>query len=95
MESAGATAKRSGSIALLDRTSRSSKGLCGIPTTMSDGAPLFRDKASAQKIAKEAVKKVYAHVGSPKDAKYVERAQRGIVYIDEIRYPKVRSKMAP
>ena len=47
--------------------------LCGIPTTMADGTPLFRDKASTQKIAKEAVKQVYAHVGSPKDAAYFEQ----------------------
>jgi uncharacterized protein (DUF2235 family) len=47
--------------------------LCGIPTTMTDGSALFRDKASSQKIAKEAVKQVYAHVSSPKDAEYVEQ----------------------
>jgi len=48
--------------------------LCGIPTTMPDGAPLFRDDASTQKIAREAVRWVYGHVGSPKDSDYV--AQR-------------------
>jgi uncharacterized protein (DUF2235 family) len=47
--------------------------LCGIPTTMANGTPLFRDKASTHKIAKEAVKKVYAHVSSPKDAAYFEQ----------------------
>jgi uncharacterized protein (DUF2235 family) len=47
--------------------------LCGIPTTMSDGAPLFRDQASTRKIAREAVRWVYAHVGSPKDKNYVEQ----------------------
>ena len=41
---------------------------CGIPTTMAQGrALLFRDVGSTRKIAKEAVKKVYAYVGSPKD----------------------------
>ena len=40
---------------------------------MANGTPLFRDKASTQKIAKEAVKQVYAHVGSPKDAAYYEQ----------------------
>ncbi|MGB7172082.1 MAG: DUF2235 domain-containing protein [Candidatus Acidiferrales bacterium] len=48
--------------------------LCGIPTTMSDGrTPLFRDEGSTRKIAKEAVKKVYQHVSSPKDTKYLEQ----------------------
>jgi uncharacterized protein (DUF2235 family) len=47
--------------------------LCGIPTTMEDGTPLFRDKASTHKIAKEAVKQVYSHVSSPKDAAYFEQ----------------------
>ena len=44
--------------------------LCGIPTQMANGTPLFRDKGSTQRIAKEAVKQVYTHVGSPKDAAY-------------------------
>jgi uncharacterized protein (DUF2235 family) len=44
---------------------------CGIPTTMADGkTPLFRDVNSTRKIAKEAVKQVYEHVGSPKDTAY-------------------------
>jgi hypothetical protein len=47
--------------------------LCGIPTTMPDGAPLYRDQASTQKIAREAVRWVYSHVGSPKDKNYVEQ----------------------
>jgi uncharacterized protein (DUF2235 family) len=48
--------------------------LCGVPTTMADGkTPLYRDKASTRKIAKEAVKQVYAHVGSPQDKEYVEQ----------------------
>jgi uncharacterized protein (DUF2235 family) len=47
---------------------------CGIPTTMADGkTPLFRDTASTRKIAKEAVLKVYAFVGSPKDTDYLEQ----------------------
>jgi uncharacterized protein (DUF2235 family) len=47
---------------------------CGIPTTMADGkTPLFRDVNSTRKIAKEAVKQVYEHVGSPKDAAYLEQ----------------------
>jgi len=47
---------------------------CGIPTTMADGkTPLFRDVNSTRKIAKEAVKKVYAFVGSPKDTAYLEQ----------------------
>lgn len=48
--------------------------LCGVPTTMADGVtPLFRDEDSTRKIAKEAVKKVYQHVGSPKDTAYLEQ----------------------
>ena len=35
--------------------------------------PLFRDKGSTQKTASEAVKQVYAHVSSPKDAAYYEQ----------------------
>ena len=47
---------------------------CGVPTTMADGkTPLFRDASSTRKIAKEAVKQVYEHVGSPKDAPYLEQ----------------------
>jgi uncharacterized protein (DUF2235 family) len=47
---------------------------CGIPTTMADGkTPLFRDVDSTRRIAKEAVKKVYTYVGSPKDAAYLEQ----------------------
>lgn len=50
--------------------------LCGVPTTMADGrTPLFRDDGSTRKIAKEAVRKVYQHVGSPKDKAYVEQRQ--------------------
>ena len=47
---------------------------CGIPTTMADGkTPLFRDVNSTRKIAKEAVKQVYEHVGSPKDTAYLDQ----------------------
>ncbi len=47
---------------------------CGVPTTMADGhTPLFRDDGSTRKIAKEAVRRVYQHVGSPKDAAYLEQ----------------------
>lgn len=41
---------------------------------MADGTtPLFRDVKSTRKIAKEAVKEVYEHVGSPKDAAYLDQ----------------------
>ena len=40
---------------------------------MANRTPLFRGKASTQKIAKEAVKQVYADVSSPKDAAYFEQ----------------------
>jgi uncharacterized protein (DUF2235 family) len=46
-------------------------GFCGVPTRMKDGTPLRRDETSARKIAREAVKKVYQHVSSPQDTKYV------------------------
>ena len=50
--------------------------LCGVPTTMADGrTPLFRDEGTTRKIAKEAVRKVYQHVSSPKDKAYVEQRQ--------------------
>ena len=44
---------------------------CGVPTRMKDGSLLRRDETAARKIAKEAVKKVYQHVSSPRDTKYV------------------------
>jgi uncharacterized protein (DUF2235 family) len=47
--------------------------LCGVPTTMADGTPLYRDDGSTRKIAKEAVKRVYQHVSSPKDAAYFDQ----------------------
>ena len=48
--------------------------LCGVPTTMADGkTSLFRDVGTTRKIAKEAVKKVYQHVSSPKDTAYLEQ----------------------
>jgi uncharacterized protein (DUF2235 family) len=46
---------------------------CGVPTHMKDGTSLRRDESSARKIAKEAVKKVYQHVSSPKDTKYLSQ----------------------
>lgn len=47
---------------------------CGVPTTMADGrTPLFRDEGSTRKIAKEAVRRVYQHVSSPKDTAYLEQ----------------------
>lgn len=46
---------------------------CGVPTAMPDGSLLRRDVSTTTRIAKEAVKKVYQHVSSPSDAKYVEQ----------------------
>ena len=47
---------------------------CGVPTTMADGrTPLYRDQGTARKIAKEAVRRVYQHVSSPKDTPYLEQ----------------------
>ena len=48
--------------------------ICGVPTTMRDGrTPLYRDAGSTRKIAKEAVRQVYQHVSSPRDAAYFEQ----------------------
>lgn len=49
--------------------------LCGVPTRMPDGKPLRRDVGTSTVIAKEAVKKVYQFVSSPKDTAYVEQRQ--------------------
>jgi uncharacterized protein (DUF2235 family) len=46
--------------------------LCGVPT-VKDGKPVRRDRATANSLAKEAVKKVYQHVSSPQDKAYVEQ----------------------
>lgn len=48
---------------------------CGVPTRMKDGTPLLRDEATCRKIAAEAVKKVYQHVSSPRDEKYLSQRQ--------------------
>jgi uncharacterized protein (DUF2235 family) len=45
--------------------------LCGVPTRMKDGSPLKRDSATCQRIAREAVTKVYQHVSSPRDTAYL------------------------
>lgn len=47
--------------------------LCGVPTRMKDGASLKRDEGTSRTIAAEAVKKVYQHVSSPKDARHLEQ----------------------
>jgi uncharacterized protein (DUF2235 family) len=46
-------------------------GLCGVPTRMPDGSPLRRDVGTTTGIAREAVKRVYQHVSSPKDTAYL------------------------
>ena len=43
---------------------------CGVPTHCKDGTPLKRDAASARTIAREAVTKIYQHIGSPRDSAY-------------------------
>ena len=42
--------------------------LCGVPTLGNGGTPLKRDPASAGRLAKKAVKKVYQHFRPPKKA---------------------------
>jgi uncharacterized protein (DUF2235 family) len=46
-------------------------GLCGVPTRMPDGSPLRRDVGITTGIAREAVKRIYQHVSSPKDTAYL------------------------
>jgi len=46
---------------------------CGIPQSAKGGAPLRRDEASCQRIATEAVTKVYQHVSSPRDKKHLQQ----------------------
>ena len=46
-------------------------GLCGVPTRMSDGSRLRRDVGTTTGIAREAVKRVYQHVSSPRDTAYL------------------------
>lgn len=48
--------------------------LCGVPTKMADEkTPLYRDTGTTRKIASEAVKKVYQHVSSPRDAAFLDQ----------------------
>ncbi|AZZ37448.1 hypothetical protein CIK05_11805 [Bdellovibrio sp. qaytius] len=51
--------------------------MCGVPTRLSKDVPMKYDEKTARKLAKEAVKKVYQHVSSPKDEKYLP--QRNIL----------------
>ncbi|MCP2057731.1 phospholipase effector Tle1 domain-containing protein [Bradyrhizobium diazoefficiens] len=50
-------------------------GQCGVPTTMADGTPLRRDVGTTTRIAREAVKKVYQHVSSPRDTEYLPQRE--------------------
>lgn len=50
-------------------------GQCGVPTIMADGTPLKRDVGTTTRIAREAVKKVYQHVSSPKDTEYLPQRE--------------------
>jgi uncharacterized protein (DUF2235 family) len=50
-------------------------GQCGVPTMMADGSPLRRDVGTTDRIAREAVKKVYQHVSSPKDSVYLPQRE--------------------
>lgn len=47
--------------------------LSGIPTQESKDKPLKRDDASARKLATRAVKSVYQHVSSPRDAQFLDQ----------------------
>jgi uncharacterized protein (DUF2235 family) len=49
--------------------------LCGVPTRLPNGSPLRRDVGTTTHIAREAVKKVYQHVGSPKDTAYLPQRE--------------------
>jgi uncharacterized protein (DUF2235 family) len=46
---------------------------CGIPTQGKNGSPLKRSPSATSKIAAEAVKGVYQHVSSNRDAQYFEQ----------------------
>lgn len=48
-------------------------GMCGVPTRDKEGNPLRRDKATAKRIAIEAVKKIYQHTASKKESQASER----------------------
>ena len=47
--------------------------LCGVPSLGLDGKPIRRDASSLRSIADVAVKRVYQHVSSPRDAKYIDQ----------------------
>src|SRR5450759_1574571 len=47
--------------------------LSGIPTQEGEDKPLKRDDASARKLATRAVKSVYQHVSSPRDAQFLDQ----------------------
>lgn len=47
--------------------------LSGIPTQEGKDKPLRRDDASARKLATRAVKSVYQHVSSPRDAQFLDQ----------------------
>jgi uncharacterized protein (DUF2235 family) len=54
---------------------------CGIPTSEQDGKPLRRDLGNARRVATRAVKSVYQHVSSPRDAKYtLQRRQLAVQF---------------
>jgi uncharacterized protein (DUF2235 family) len=46
---------------------------CGVPTRMKDGGPLRRDEASVRKVAREAVTRIYQHVSSENDTRFLEQ----------------------
>jgi hypothetical protein len=45
--------------------------MCGIPTQLKNGAAIRKDEKTLRNIADEAVTKIYQHVSSPRDSKYV------------------------
>jgi uncharacterized protein (DUF2235 family) len=47
--------------------------LSGIPTQEAKDKPLRRDDASARKLATRAVKSIYQHVSSPRDARFLDQ----------------------
>jgi uncharacterized protein (DUF2235 family) len=50
-------------------------GMCGVPTQDKGGSAIQRDKKTANRIATEAVKKVYQHTASKKENEATEREQ--------------------
>lgn len=69
---------------------------CGIPQVDKDGLQLKRDESSSRRIAAEAVKKVYQHVSSPRDKKYLQqRRELGRLFREDYQSYQDDNKFRP